>query len=154
MRKNIGVIQQLKNNSLAILSLVIAIIALTYNTWRASTSEINRNYRNAAFELILQLGELQSITNDLHFNTPKIQSGEWQQHYNKSLIEGWGNIALIEDLAALLPPEFTQQAASLKSTWGKHHTALGDRSALSEEEISSQIKTLRELTRDFIKGLD
>ncbi|WP_223669020.1 hypothetical protein [Kangiella shandongensis] len=154
MRVNKSFTQQLKNNSLAILSLIIAIIALTYNTWRASTSEINRNYRNAAFELILQLGELQSITNDLHFNAPETQSEEWQRHYDKSLIEGWGHIALIEDLSALLTSEFSQQATNLKSTWSLQHTNLGNRSSPSEKEISAQIKTLREKTRSFIEELD
>ncbi|AOE49652.1 hypothetical protein [Kangiella sediminilitoris] len=146
--------QQLKNNSLAIIGLVIAVIALTYNTWRSSTSELNRNFRNAAFELILQLGELQSITNDLHFNAPDVKSQEWQRHYDKSLIEGWGNIALIEDLSALLPENFAEQATTLKSAWSFHHSKLGNRDTRSEEEISSQIKKLRELTREFIKELD
>ena len=153
MKKQSNLAQQLAKNSLSIISLVIALIALTYNTWRSNTTELNRNYRNASFELILQLSELQSITNDLHFNVPSLSSPDWQMHHNKSLIDGWSNIALIEDLSELLPTSFQKQAEQLKAVWKKHHTLLGEHNQ-AEQLISNAITQMRKETRYFLRTLD
>jgi len=45
---------QLRNNSLSIISLVIAISALSYNTYRNELTEVNRNIRSAGFEVSVQ----------------------------------------------------------------------------------------------------
>ena len=49
------VIQQIRNNLVAIISLVVAISSLSYNTWRNELTEENRNIRFAGFEVINSL---------------------------------------------------------------------------------------------------
>ena len=142
MSKSIA--EQLRNNAISIISLVIAIVALTFNTWRANTSEDNRNLRYATFEMIMQLGELQLITDQLHYNA---EAGK------ADTISGWGHIALIEDLAAVLPPEFEQQAEALKQTWAENVNSLG-KAERSVESITAEIQELRGVTREFLKKID
>lgn len=100
--------QQLKANAVAIISLVVAIIALLYNTWREENTERNRNYRLAAFEVLKNLGELQQVVNASYY-----------QHNNQegNPMLGWGHIALIGDLSQLLPPPVPEKANNLVQTW-------------------------------------
>ena len=74
------VIQQIRNNLVAIISLVVAISSLSYNTWRNELTEENRNIRVAGFETLKSLGELQTI----------VDFGHYEQHPELgSPIEGW-----------------------------------------------------------------
>lgn len=53
--------EQLRDNMVALISLVIALSALGYNTWRNELTERNRNIRDAGFELLAEIGSLQQI---------------------------------------------------------------------------------------------
>lgn len=139
--------ERLAHHSLSIISLIVAVIALTYNTWRSDTTEYNRNVRTASFELIRELGELQNITNQLHFS--KIDNGK----RDELLISGWGNIALIEDLSALLPEKFRGYSIELKNHWQQHSELLGE-SDQSESNISTQIADTRSAARKLLISLD
>ncbi len=139
--------EKLAHHSLSIISVFIAVIALTYNTWRSDTTEYNRNIRTASFELIQELGELQNITNQLHFGQLK------QGRRNELLINGWGNIALIEDLSALLPKQIREQTELLKTSWHKESEQLGE-SEESESKISTQISSTRSASRQLLLSLD
>src|SRR5262245_43512249 len=91
---------QFKHNFVAILSLVVAIIALTYTTWREDKTEKNRNKRQAAFEVLKHLGELQIIVN-YGLYQPENTMG--------NPILGWGHVAIITDIGALLPPPIPEK---------------------------------------------
>ena len=52
---------------MALISLATAIVGISYNTWRDHQNEINDNMRNAAFVVLSDLGELQTIVNYAHF---------------------------------------------------------------------------------------
>ena len=56
-------VNQLKLNSVAIISLLTAISGFTYNTWQGHQNEVNQNMRIAAFEVLKNLGELQTVVN-------------------------------------------------------------------------------------------
>ncbi|NVJ65014.1 MAG: hypothetical protein HWE16_00880 [Gammaproteobacteria bacterium] len=139
--------QKIAHHSLSIVSLVIAIIALTYNTWRSDTTEYNRNIRTASFELIKELGSLQNITNQLHFSN--VPSGK----RDELIIQGWGHIALIEDLSALLPDSISQYSTALKSSWQRNVEQLAETSS-SEKELSKTIADTRAATRKLLSTLD
>lgn len=59
--------KQLHANAVAIISLVIAISSLGYNTYRNEMSEENRNIRFAAFTILRELGELQVLVDRSHY---------------------------------------------------------------------------------------
>jgi hypothetical protein len=108
---------QNKYNYLAIAGLVIALLSLFYNTWRHEISEANRNRRTAAFEILKNLGELQTT---VHF-----------AHYQKDVhagnpILGWSKVLFINDLAMVLPDPVGASTSRLKDVWGKNWKALPD----------------------------
>ena len=53
--------EQLQGNAVALISLVIAISSLAYNTWRNEASEYNRNQRLISMEVLRNVGELQQV---------------------------------------------------------------------------------------------
>ncbi len=147
MSKNMSFKQKLGHHSLSIISLFIAIIALTYNTWRSDTTEDNRNIRVAGFELIKQLGSIQNTTHKLHF------FDNAEQEHNQLVISGWGNMALIEDLSALLPETVRFSVQQLKQSWQQNSELLSaDQNA--EIALSKQIAETRTLVRKLLISLD
>ena len=54
-------INQLRQHSVALISLVIALSSLGYNTWRNEQTEANCNVRVAGIELLLKFGELDQV---------------------------------------------------------------------------------------------
>jgi hypothetical protein len=99
---------QLKANLVALISLVVAVTALGYNTWRNERTEYNRNVRVAAFETLKQLGEAQIIVEYAHFKKNR-QLGD--------PLQGWGRMIYIRDLANLLPPPAPSDAERLWTAW-------------------------------------
>ena len=59
MTRNIK--KQVRRNAVALISLVVAITSIGYNTWSNEHSEFNRNQRQASFQILLTLGELQEL---------------------------------------------------------------------------------------------
>jgi len=55
------ILQQIRANSVAVISLMTALIALSYKTWRNETTEAQRNVRRAAFRSVENLSELQQL---------------------------------------------------------------------------------------------
>lgn len=125
---------QIKNNLIAIVSLIIAITALTYNTWREEETEKNRTTRLAAFEVLKSLGQLQAVVNYTHFD-PENKMG--------SPFAGWGYIALISDLSEILPDPIPQATQQLANTWSEQYPTLQTEQA-SAIAISQQIDLSRE----------
>ena len=106
---------QLKTNLVAIISLVVALTALGYTTWRNERTEYNRNVRVAAFETLKQLGEAQIIVEYAHFQKNR-QLGD--------PLQGWGRMIYIRDLAKLLPASAPADAERLRA-----RAVAGDRGA-------------------------
>jgi hypothetical protein len=109
--ENPTIAQQFKRNFVAILSLAVAVLALSYTTWRNERSEQNRNIRVASFEILKTLGELQLIVDYAHFRK------------NERLGDptlGWGKALLIKDLAQLVPTPAPDDAERLLNTWRDH----------------------------------
>jgi len=129
--------EQVQRNLLAIISLVVAISALSYNTWRNETTEENRNIRLASFEVLVQLGKLQIITDHVHYGNANTTANP---------ITGWGHVAMIDDLSFLMPAPLPDEAAKLKKVWQENWEGLGadDSSAVKiTETISSMRKTVK-----------
>lgn len=52
----------------AIFSLIFSLLGFSYNAWRMEVSEDNSNIREAAFEVLKELGELEQIVYALHYD--------------------------------------------------------------------------------------
>ena len=94
--------QQLRDNAVAITSLIVALTALGYNTWRNERTEHNRNVRTAAFEVLTRLAELERVVflaqydHDTKAGSPRA---------------GWTYVLAIRDLAGLEPQPLPARAA-------------------------------------------
>lgn len=136
--------QQLKTHSVAIVSLITALCGFFYNTWQGQQDEIHQNMRNAAFEVLKDLGELQAVVNYAHYE-PENPKG--------NPIEGWKYVILVRDLSRLLPVSAMQNSQTLYVVWERDWETLRT-SQKSETEISLQIAKARVDTLKIIDSLN
>jgi hypothetical protein len=126
--------QQIGRHAVAIISLIVALTALLYTTWREEETEKNRTTRAAAFEILKNLGELQAIVNQSHF--PSTDN-------KKDPLEGWGNVSMITDLVVLLPSNVMEATDNLSTTWKSDWNKIKTDES-SVENISKKIDAARE----------
>ena len=138
-----GFFEQVKNSRIAIISLIIALIALTYGTWRDEETEKNRNIRMASFEALKHLGELQIIVNYAHYQ-PDYQLG--------NPFFGWGHLMLINDMGELLPPPAPAALNKLAKVWSEDWQKIKEDSA-AVERITTEIDHSRNTIIDLIRHL-
>ncbi len=136
--------QQIQRNLLAIISLVVAISALSYNTWRNETTEENRNIRVASFEVLINLGKLQLITDYAHYDRDTEQGNP---------ITGWGYVALIDDLSFLMPSPTPEISAALKQAWTNNWQKLGN-DPESVKNITTAIHAMRSAVKAQLKTIN
>lgn len=129
-----GWIKGLLKHSVAIVSLITAIAGFSYNSWQANENEINQNMRIAAFEVLKNLGELQTVVNYAHFTKDESRGNP---------IEGWKHVAMVRDLSYLLKPSAKQQSQRLYDVWQQNWEQLAA-SPVIEQQISHQITKTRE----------
>jgi hypothetical protein len=126
--------EQLRRNSLSIISLFVAFSALGYNTWRNEKTEANRNIRMAGFEIILHVAELQKITYLSHFEKAK---------YQQTPTAGLSKVLLIKDLSNLMSNNIVQKSENLVTVWGENWKKLGSEDEFSVAEIDLALLELR-----------
>jgi hypothetical protein len=137
-------VKQLKANLVALISLVTAVVGISYNSWRDHQNEINDNMRNAAFVVLSDLGELQTIVNYAHFETDNARGNP---------IDGWKHVIMIRDLSRLLKPEAKQAGETLYMHWQSNWQRL-DQDKQTELLISSQITSTRKAVLSTIDSLE
>ena len=135
--------RQIRDNLIALISVVIAVSALGYNTWRNERTERNRNIRVAGIEMLREIGSLQQIIFYAHYARGD-QRGDPRM--------GWADVLTINDLAVLMPPDVARDAAKLRATWED------DTEGLIEDDeafarIDSAIDTLRQTTLAELRAL-
>ncbi len=138
-------LDQLKSNAVALISLVVAVSSLGYNTWRNEQTEHNRNVRAAGFEVLLGLGDLQRIVFVNFYDDDAITG-------NPRL--GWAYVLDIRDLAMLMPSPMPESADQLFATWETHWRGLDSKAADSEAAISAAIDRTRSDVVAVLTALD
>jgi len=136
--------EQVRNHAVAIISLIVALGSLGYNTWRNERTEYNRNIRQGGFELLLKLGELQEVLFFSHYDRDPERG---------SPRSGWAYVLVIGDLGRSLPEPVPTTASKLMATWEAEWEGLGT-SDDSAERISASIDDLRSDVLAALKGLD
>jgi hypothetical protein len=135
---------QIRQHSVALISLVIALSSLGYNTWRNEQTEANRNVRAAGIELLLKLGELDRVIFFSHFEHDTDRG---------SPRAGWAYVLTIKDLGALTNEPAMSSSTALVSVWDKHWSGLGQDND-SQKIISASIEQLRSDTHKVLVELD
>ena len=131
-----GMYRQLRDNLVAITSLVVALSALGYNTWRNELTERNRNIRVAGIELLSEIGSLQQIVLYAHYARGD-ERGDPRM--------GWADMLTISDLAALMPAPVARDAEALQAVWEADSSGLVDDEA-AFRRIDGAIDVLRQTT--------
>lgn len=144
MRAPVSIRQQIRDNLVAIISLFVAAFSLLYAAWRHEITEDQRTYRQAGFEILRNLGELQTIADHAHYTGDQLQGNP---------VSGWGKILMIRDLSRLMPPEAQRHANMLNQTWEAEWQGLG-RSTSSSDRITAAINQCRAGTVHFLVTLE
>lgn len=134
--------QQLIKHSVAVVSLITAIVGLSYNSWQANQNEVNQNMRIAAFEVLKNLGELQTVVNYAHFSDDASRGNP---------IEGWKHVTMVRDLSHLLRPRAKKESQLLFDAWERDWEHI-DSNKQTEKEISQQITKTREAVLSTIEA--
>ena len=143
MAWKISPLSLLRSNLLAIISVLIALASLSYNTWRNDATEINRNQRAAGFAALQELAALQLLTDHITYGN---------DHDKGDPIAGWTRVIFICDLARLTSPDLEAQPLRLKESWAAHVERLDDDEA-ANKTISGEIAAMREGTLKTLRSL-
>ena len=136
--------QQLRNNTVALISLVVAISSLAYNTWRNERTEHNRNVRAAAFEVMMRAADLERVAflaqydHDRNGGSPRT---------------GWTDVLAIQELSALIPGAVPLRAAKLQQAWRENWEGLGKQDETAVNRIDEAIGELREASLATLRAL-
>jgi hypothetical protein len=137
------ILSQLRANIVAIVSIIVALSGMAYNTWRNEKTEINHSVRIAAFETLKNLGEAQIVVEYLHFQKNR-QLGD--------PVQGWGRMTYIRDLAQVLPPPGPAEAERLWAAWRDNVEGLGTNDE-AMVKITDELQLLRLTTLEILAGL-
>lgn len=127
------ILKQVKNNLIAIISLVVALTSLSYAAWRNELTETNRNVRVAGFEMLINLGGLQQIVYLGHYDADK-NAGNPRR--------GWVQVMVLRDLGAIMPAPLPAESQKLVKLWGAHWEGIGS-SDDAVNAIEDQVEKLR-----------
>jgi hypothetical protein len=136
--------QQLRDNAVALISLVVALGSLAYNTWRNERTEHNRNVRTAAFELLTKLAELERVVFLAQYDRD-VAGGNPRT--------GWTYVLVIRDLSALVPAPVPVQAQELQRIWSGNWEGLGKDDETAVDHIDAAIVKLRDTTLGTLRSL-
>lgn len=100
--------EQLRRNTVAIISLIVALSSLGYNTYRNELSESNRTVRQAGFRMISELSELQQVLLFARYGKGGVRG---------DVTEGWSDLLALRDLSFAMPANIQQQTEKLYKTW-------------------------------------
>mgnify|MGYP001022723514 CR=1 FL=1 len=127
-------------NLLSIISVLIAIASLSYNTWRNDVTEQNRNQRAAGFALLQELAALQLLVDHLTYG---------ESHQQADTITGWTRVVFIGDLAHLTAPKVEDGARNLRTQWGADVGRLES----SEEANKAMSRTIESVRLETLHAL-
>ncbi len=137
--------EQVRRNMVALISLVVAITSLSYNSWRNEQSEYNRTQRLVAIDALMKLGELQQLVYHNHYDRDTTDKGNPRT--------GWTLVLIIRDITTILDAPLPQASESLRATWEAHWADLGD-STEAKDAIEESIQSLRGDLLAMLSALD
>lgn len=137
--------QQLQRNLVALISLVVAVSSLGYNTWRNEASEYNRNQRLVSIEVLRNLGQLQQVVFHRHYDMDAADKGNART--------GWAIVLTIRDLATVLEEPLPVSAENLRVVWDDNWQKLGSDQA-GFDRVIAEVEALRIDVHALLTNLD
>ena len=142
---NNSIKEQIRRNMVALISLVIAITSLSYNTWRNEASEDNRTQRLISLEVLMKLGDLQQLV--------------WHHHYDKdvedkgNLRTGWTLVLVTKNISQILDGPLPDSTEALYNTWNERSNKLLH-STEAKDAIIDAINVVRADALALLQELD
>ena len=136
---------QLRRNFVALISLVVAITSLGYNTWRNEASEYNRNQRLISIEVLRNLSDLQEVVFYIAWEKDREVRGNPRT--------GWVHVLSVRDLSQLLDGDVSTSAQQLLDTWETSWRELAPGTS-NYDELIAALEAVRQDTHDLISDLD
>lgn len=143
--QNFNLLSQLQRNAVAIISLVVALTSLGYNTWRNEQSEGNRNQRFASFMILSKLNELQQLVFHRRYDPELLDKGNPRT--------GWTYVLTINDLSQVLPPPLPASADKLRTTWNINWEYI-ENNQTNADNILTELDEMRDKTITLLKTLE
>ena len=140
-----SIVEQLRRNTVALISIVIAVSSHSYNTWRNEKTEYNRNQRFAAFELLLKLSELQQVVFHSHYDKDRSDKGNPRT--------GWTYVLTVRDLSRIMQPPLAVTADELLTIWSENWEGLGEKQK-NVDLIMDGIDKVRSETLILLESLE
>ncbi|MGS2724400.1 hypothetical protein ACVBEJ_11720 [Porticoccus sp. GXU_MW_L64] len=140
--------QQVRRNSVALISLTIALASLGYNTWRNEVTEQNRNVRTAGFALIERLAELDEVAIHMRYARHDMTAAELENSRKR----GWVQVIAMRDLRYFMPENVNEESTQLYSKWQMYSDELDNKA--SYNQVNSSIESLRDSVLSAIGELD
>jgi hypothetical protein len=135
---------QLRNNAIALISLLVALTSVTYATWRDERTEHNRNIRSATFQILTKLADFERIVFLAHYD---------RDHANGNPRIGWTDVIVIHDLSSVAPVPLESKASELTEVWRNNWEGLDSDDETSVEHIEAAVEQLRLATLATLRSL-
>ena len=136
--------EQVRNNSVALISLFVALSSLGYNTWRNESTERNRNIRTATFEILTKLAEFERVVFLAHYDRDRTLG-------NPRI--GWTYVIVIHELSEVVPGAIEPKASELRAIWKDNWEGLGGNDDTAVDRIEVGIEALRVAALDTLRSL-
>lgn len=139
------IIEQLRTNAVAIISLIVALSGLGYNTWRNESTESNKNIREAGFFMMQELTELQEVVLYARFD-----SGDDRGNIKS----GWSHVLAVKDISYAMPELVQQDAFALSLAWQQNAHGLASNQDESYQQIDQAIDLVKKQIVTAINELE
>ena len=128
----------------ALFSVLFALMGFSYNVWRMEVTEHNSSVREASFELLLQLAELEQLVYAAYYD---------QDPERGNPRVGWVTVGLVADLSIACSAEVRESALALKTVWGERWETLPTERA-SADAVVAAIDETRARVQQVLLQLD
>lgn len=129
------IIDQVRRNAVAIISLVVALSGLGYNTWRNEASEANKNIRESGFFMMKELTQLQEVVLYARYD---------QEDERADIKTGWAHVLAVKDMSYTMPDNVQQSALNLSEVWSNNASGLTANDADSYQRIDQSIDAIKQ----------
>jgi len=145
MANKVRISEQIQRNAVALISLVIAITSLGYNTWRNEASEYNRNQRLISMEVLRNLGELQQV----------IFHNVWEMDAKDkgNPRTGWVYVLAVKDLSQILDGDVPASATELWQVWSKDWDEIKPENE-AYGRVTGALEAVRQDAHQLLQSLD
>ncbi len=134
-------LKRIRENLIALISVLIAVSALFYSTWCLEVTERNRNMRIASFETLRTLTDLQLLVDYAYYDKDAERGNP---------IKDW---SYVNDLSETISPDVKVKSDMLYKSWQEHWENISKQTE-AQEAITSKIARTRESILAVMKSLD